>query len=247
MAIVSLDIITGSIPDNKNLVSVDYIISTDGTFSGDDKVVEVLKDTTNLTGREFDLDFDSYDIFYGRVVLNFNASGSDNYVNKTIILTRDGDGFSHNNSVVVTPKLTITTDIRNAELGGFTVEGSEFMLFLGIGGHKHTSWSIKNTSNEIIWSRKNDEVNLTKIRIPNDILKTNKHYIIEAVYTAVGNQRSNAGKLLIKTMGKSNLSKVITGADKRVSSEDYLELKSSYDDLLTIIVNNLALGNDLNG
>jgi len=247
MAIVSLDIITGSIPSNKTIVSVDYIISTDGTFSGSDKVVEILKDTVNKNGREFDLDFDSNDIYYGRVVLNFNTSGSDNYVNKTILLTRDGDGFSHNNSVVVTPKLTITSDIRNSELGGFTVDSSEFMLFLGIGSHKMTSWFIRNTNNEIIWSRKNDEFNKTKIRIPNDILKVNKHYIIEAVYIATGNQRSNAGRLLIKTMGKSRMSDIITSGDKRVSSDDYIELKNSYEDLLTIMVSNLALGATLDG
>lgn len=247
MAIVSLDILTNMVPTSKTIVSVDYIISTDGTFSGTDKIIEILKDTVNLTGREFELDFDSNDLYYGRVVLNFDNTGTDNYVNKTIILTKDGDGFSHNNSVIVTPKLTITSDSNNSELGGFTINGSEFTLFLGIGGHKYTSWYIRNTSNKIIWSREKDEHNLTEIRVPNNILEVNRHYIIEAVYVSNGKQKSNVGKLLIKTTGVSELSELISGGDKRISSDEYKEFQKEYEKLLTIVVSNMALGTQLDG
>lgn len=247
MAIVSLDILENMIPASKTVVSVDYIISTDGTFSGSDKIIEILADTVNLTGREFELDFDSNDLYYGRVVLNFDNTGTDNYVNKTLVLTRDGDGFTHNNSVIVTPKLTITSDSNNSELGGFTIKGNKFVLFLGIGGHKYTSWYIRDTKNKVIWSRELDENNLTEIRVPNNILEANRHYTIEAVYIASGKQKSNTGKLLIKTTGLSELSELISGGDKRISSVNYLELQNNYDELLTIVVSNLALGTELDG
>ena len=245
MAIVSLETRQDSLPSNKTVISVDYLISTDGTFSDDSLVVKDIKDNVNLKYKEFELDFNTYDIYYGKVVLNFNSDGSDNYADRPVIITRDGDGFSHNNSIIVTPKLTLNSDMFNCALGGFTVNSSEFVLFMGTGSHKFTDWVIKDTAGDVVWSRKTDKFNLTSIRIPNDVLKVNRHYLLEAVYVASSNQRSNTGKVLIKTMGKSLKSDIIAAGDKRPTSEEYISLQESYEDLLELTVNTLALGGSL--
>jgi len=242
MSIVKISIKSLTLPKDKNLVSVDYQISNNGRFEDEDIIINIEKDDVNLTGREFDLDFNNNDIYYGRVKLNFNSSGDDYYLSKPIVLTKNGDGFSHNNSIIVTPKIEITGDVKNAPLGGFTIKGSEFILFSGVGEHKYTDWVIKDSDGNVRWSRKGDKHNLTSIRVPNDILKLNRHYIIEVVYVSSGNERSNKGKLIIKTSGESDYSEIIGFNSDVLNSAKYDELEATYLDLLEYIVNRLALG-----
>ena len=94
MAIARLNVKSISLPKNKNLVSVDYKISTDGTFIGADVIIEVLKDTVNLSGMEFDLDFNLYDVYYGKVILNLNANGTEAGQSKATIIVFD-DAWNH--------------------------------------------------------------------------------------------------------------------------------------------------------
>lgn len=245
MSIVALSIRSLTLPKDKTLISVDYQISNDGTFLGPDLVYNIDKDTINKTGREFDLDFNVYDIYYGRIKLNFNSTGTDFYLGKPVVLTRDGNGFSHNNSVIVTPKLTITSDIQNCDTGGFTINTSDFVIFTGNGNHQHSNWVIKSSNGDTLWERLKDKNNLTSIRIPTGTLDLNRHYIIECVHVSDGNQRSNKGKLLIKTTGNSVNTTVIKAGDKRPTSEEFKDLQIAYEDLLTMIVNDLALGGNV--
>jgi len=242
MSIVEMSIRSLTLPKDKSLISVDYQVSNDGTFSGNDLVIDIKKDTVNKTGREFELDFNVYDIYYGRIKLNFNSAGTDYYLGKPVVLTRDGNGFSHNNSIIVTPKISITSDIHNCETGGFSIDTSDFVIFTGIGNHHHSNWFIKSSNGDIVWKREKDKNNLTSIRIPTETLDLNKHYIIEVVHVSDGNQMSNRGKLLIKTTGTSVNTTVIKAGDKRPTSEEFKDLQLAYNDLLTMIVNDLALG-----
>jgi len=244
MAIIKLAIRSVKLPSKKTLKSVDYQISTDGQFTDKDFIVNIQKDKKYLTGREFDLDFTVQDIYYGRVRLNFNEEGEkeDYYQGRPVIITRSGDGFSHNNAVIVTPSLSIDCDVNNSELGGFNVTASDFILFSGVGDHKCTNWFVRDTNGTVKWQREQDDANLTSIRIPNDVLDGNRHYTIEAVYISTGNQRSNIGKLIIKTMGKSRHASTVDYGDVRTSSKEMKELQEGYDELLEVIVNAKALG-----
>jgi len=243
MAISSISIREITLPKDKRVVSVDYQISSNGKFIDDtDIVIDIVKDTENLNGREFDLDYTVHDIYYGRIRINFDVDGNSFWGwCKPIVLTKKGDGFSHNNSVIVTPVLTITSDINNCELGGFTVNSNDFILFTGVGFHKYSNWYIKDINDRTIWEREIDKHNLTSIRIPNDILDTNKHYVIEVVYFSNGNQRSNTGKLIIKTSGDSKLAEIVEYNDPRPTAEAYKDMQDTTDGLLDLIVNHLAL------
>lgn len=242
MAISRLTLKELVLPKNRTLVSVDYKISRNGQFGLNDLVVNIVKDTVNLQGREFDLDYESNDVYYGKIRLNFNSSGSSYYEGRPVAMTKNGDGFSHNNAVIVTPSVSINDSVNNSELGGFTVTTGEFILFSGVGNHKYSSWYIKDTNGNKVWSKENDKYNLTKIRIPNNILTPNRHYSIEVVYFSDGNQRSNTGKLLLKTMGKSILVNIVEYGDTRVSSETFRETRTQFHLLLDRLVNSLALG-----
>lgn len=248
MTSIKLNIVSPPIAKDRTLESVDYIISTNGIFNSDDIVKEELKDIVNLTGRTFELDFDIQDVYYARIVLNLvdKDNKKSRLIYRTLVVTKNGDGFSHNNTVIVTPTVNIE-NASNLGLGGFDIKGSEFVSYSGSGSHKSTTFRVVSTSGKIMWERVRDEYNLTGIRVPDNVLDSNRHYIVEVIYFSNSNQPSNAGKTIIKTLGKSHLVTKVKASSAINNSEDYVELESAYLELLSIITNHLALGKTIDG
>jgi len=240
MAISNVSIRSIKLPSNKTLKSTSYQVAYEPSFTDEVIVKDIDKDEVNLYSMDFELDFDAHDLYFARVKLNFD-DGTFYGWTKPIVLTKDGDGFSHNNIVIVTPKVSITTDKNNAELGGFKIEGSEFILFSGVGSHKYTYYTIKDTTGATVWERKVNDNNLTSIRVPNDVLKVNKLYTAEMVYVSDSNQRSNAGKLFFKTTGHIVEDNEVAFGGKDETSQRFRELETAYEELLEYVVNNLAL------
>ena len=203
MDVINLSLKSIKLPADKTLESTSYQVATNGLFRDSDLVTDIERDTENLTDIDLELDFTASDVYYARVKLHFNDDSFYGWT-KPIILTKDGDGFSHNNTIIVTPKVTITGDANNCQLGNFKVNAGEFVIFTGSGYHARTTWTIKDNTGGTVWEVKRDEHNLTEIRIPSNILKPNKIYTLEATYISNNNMVSNPGKLLIKTTGKSD-------------------------------------------
>ena len=81
----------------------------------------------------------------------------------------DQDGFKLDNVVVTTPyvkeDLTITSGVNVLyNTAKFTISG--FNVILGAGKHGYTTWTIRDTNNNVIFNRKNDKDNLTDIEFP---------------------------------------------------------------------------------
>jgi len=160
---------------------------------------------------EFNLDFEHFDMYFVTYKL-FYSDGNNSGWAKPLLITRDTDGYSANDVEIITPKLSITTDPNNAELGGFMVNTTKFDTFFGNAVHKFTTWRIRDYTGNIVWEKAMDDVNLTSIRIPNGILDLDSVYTIEAIHFSNGNVPSNPGRLFIKTKGEySEVEKVMFG------------------------------------
>ena len=235
MDVINLSIKSIKLPADKTLKSTSYQVATNGLFRDSDLVTDIVRDEENLTNIDLELDFTASDVYYARVKLHFDDDSFYGWT-KPIILTKDGDGFSHNNTIIVTPEVTITGDVNNCQLGNFKVNGGEFVIFTGSGYHARTTWTIKDNTGAVVWEVKRDEHNLTQIRIPSNILKPNRMYTIEVTYISNNNMVSNPGKVLIKTTGTaSNVDDLSFGGIRPIVAENE-DLKEALDYTLAELV-----------
>lgn len=120
----------------------------------------------------------------------------------------DQDGFKLDNVVVTTPyvkeDLTITSGVNVLyNTAKFTISG--FNVILGAGKHGYTTWTIRDTNNNVIFNRKNDKDNLTDIEFPLRWFDRNKLYIVEAKFITDTNGHSRYGKILFNREILENL------------------------------------------
>ena len=182
----------------KDAEKKDDIIKASGVDA--DNVIET--DTRDLLKVfEFNLNFEDHDVYYVTYDIWHNDLTHAGWARPNMV-TRDTDGYSNNDVEIITPKLTVTTDPNNAELGGFNIKTTEFQTFLGTAKHKYTTWIIEDYTGNVVWKRQRDSVNLTSMRVPNNILNIDNLYVIKAIQFSNGNVPSNPGKLIIKTKGE---------------------------------------------
>lgn len=196
----------------KNAEKKQDIIEASGV--SEDNIIEV--DNRDLLREyEFNLNFEKSDIYYVTYNIWYNDVTSAGWARPNMV-TRDTDGYSANNVEIITPILKVNTDPNNAELGGFNIITTPFRTFLGTAKHKYTSWYIEDFTGNVIWKRERDSVNLTSIRIPNNILALDSIYTIKAIHFSDSNVPSNPGKLVIKTKGElSEVEKALFGASAK--------------------------------
>jgi len=209
------------------------------TGVSDNDVIEV-DDRDKLRLYEFNLDFENNDVYFITYDLYYNDVTHSGWA-RPLMVTRDTDGYSHNDVEVLTPILSVTTDPNNAELGGFMVSTTPFRTYLGTAIHKYTSWYIEDYTGNVIWKREKDDVNLTTIRIPANILDINSLYTIKAIHFSNGMVPSNPGKLIIKTKGEiSEVEKIIYGNQRPVitgGKASMEELEEAYTELFNKYIN----------
>ena len=243
MDVINLSIRSIQLPSDKNLKDTSYEVATTALFKDDDIVFSSENDEDNKYDIDVEVDFTENDIYYARVKLHFD---DDTYYGwtKPIVLTKDGDGFSHNNTIIITPKVTVTGDPHNCQLGGFRIKGGEFVIFSGSGYHARTTWTIKDNFGEPVWEIKRDEHNLTEIRVPSNILKPNRIYTVEVTYISNNNMMSNAGKLIIKTTGDAgNLEELRFGGLRDLYGKNK-DLEETLEFVLEELINIRALEDD---
>ena len=129
MDVISLSIKSIKLPADKTLVATSYQVATNGLFRDEDIIIDIEKDEENLTNIDLDLDFTISDVYYARVKLHFDDESFYGWT-KPIILTKDGDGFSHNNTIIVTPEVTISSDPNNCQLGNFKAKAESLLYSL---------------------------------------------------------------------------------------------------------------------
>ncbi len=228
------------LPTNIIHISTSYQVASNPLFDSNDIVFEVLKDSVNLESIVVELDYNIHEIYYARLKIHFDDGSSYGWL-KAVAMSKGSEGFAHCNTIINTPIVTTDTDANNAKLGNFNLMSSAFTIYSGTGEHSSTTWSIKDLAGNLLWERKDDKHNLTRVRIPNESLDSNSIYTVEVVYRSKNNVISNKGKLIIKTGGASKLVEVLdtqpiaVGGDCSVDGEDF-------DCLLEMVVSNTAIG-----
>ena len=211
----------------------------EATGVDDDDIVEV-DNRDKLRLYEFNLDFEKYDVYFITYDLYYNDVTHSGWA-RPLMITKDTDGYAHNDVEVLTPIVSVSTDPNNAELGGFTISTTPFRTFLGTALHKYTSWYIEDYTGNVVWKREKDDVNLTSIRIPANILNVNSIYTIKVIHFSNGLVPSNPGKLIIKTKGElSEVERIIYGNQRPVitgGKASMEELEEAYTELFNKYIN----------
>lgn len=233
------------LPTGSTVVSVNYKIATTQLFDVDDIIYDVTETVTGEISKLFDLDFDVVDIYYTQLILTSNLGKV--YTTRPMAITKDGNGFSYNNTVIVTPNITISSDNDNCELGNFKIKCADFVAYSGVDAHYTTTYTIKTITGKVVWEKKADKNNLTEIRVPSNTLESSTAYVIEVKFRGISKQYSNAGKRIIKTIGKAPEVELIASNSKLTQTKSYVELRDERDLYLDIIINHLALGNSIEG
>ena len=214
---------------NYDILSVRYIVSTDPTFLDVTKeisnVVKLKADSTMLK-HTIDYEFTTDNPVYSKVIYTYPSSNEESTVCRC---NPDQVGFSFNNNIISTPEVSIAnhTSHNNIPTGGFTIEVSEMLMFMGHGEHTSTSYRILDSGNRVIFNSPKDEFNLLSIAIPEDTLKENSLYTIEVVQHNNYDSESYPSILAISTTGMYGLFHILEDTlflyDKGISTFSYYQ------------------------
>ena len=162
---------------------------------------ESLEDTTNLLDYYVTKTIEKDEIVFARAKIHF-SDGTEGAWSRIITVSGNQKGFKLSSTIVITPTLDVKSSVFDIINNGFEVNGSPFKLYAGIGKHKYTTWELTTILGEVIWSRINDDENLTSIFIPKGKISDDKYYLIKATYITDTNTKSNPGQLVINSKMK---------------------------------------------
>ena len=226
MAIYRLKLENINFNNNLTCNKVRYEIFDSSDLTPESLIKSIDRVDSNRYVLEVDLDFNNKDLLYCVSTLYF-TNGKHYTLPYPTVITKDGNDFTHNDSVILTPKITIDDDLTKTRLGNFTIYSSDFVLLTGNGSHKYTSWKITDSKGKIYINKEKDYKNLTSLRVPDNSLDPNKLYIVEVVYISSNGDMSNKGKLLFKTTTNNDLD-----FDSLYDLDKY-RLRLEYNKLLT--------------
>lgn len=156
-------------------------------------MVESLNDTVNLLEYKTNIDIDDNTPLYGRHMMHISKNGVPVQVTWSRICPFNSNmkGIKINNFMVRTPRIEAT--VKESALD---VVGNNFSMFSGTGDHYSTHWALRSSYGEDVFVRNNDRTNLTTLHLDN-IIESNKAYVVEAKYVNEFNNESFRGKDLI--------------------------------------------------
>jgi len=180
--------------DGKEVVSVSWQVATDPELNN---LKVDLQESEYINSITVNLPIDDGSVYYFRRKLHYD-DGSDSGWSRIGVITKDSKNFVFTNTIVNTPKIEVETPGDNASLGGFYINTSDFSLFTGVGNHMLTEYVIEDSEGNTVWNYKT-KTYLTRVRVPIDILRPNRVYLVKARHLSTTGVYSNFGKYVIKT------------------------------------------------
>ena len=155
-------------------------------------LIENLKDTYNKLDWFTVVDIKDTELVYARAKYHFSVDGNEVESEWSRVIPIDGrtSGLKLDANVILTPEVDIEFEEEFV-----TIKTTDFEVFSGPNVHKATTFKIKNSDNEPIFSRESDEDNLLDITIDTPF-KKGKIYNIEAKHINTYNVGSNYGRKL---------------------------------------------------
>lgn len=173
--------------------STSWQISETKDFSGE-LFAESLTDTINLLEYRVMNTIDEDQVVFARAKIHF-SNGTESEWSRVITVSEDQKGFKLSNTIIITPEAFIKSSLLDVIENDILVETKEYSLYAGTGKHKSTSWEVTTLLGEHVWSRKEDEDNLTSIIIPKGKLVNNKFYVLKVMFHSETNANSNPFRL----------------------------------------------------
>lgn len=184
--------------DNYNINNPIYILDTNYKING--LVLDTATDKY-IVDLELSLDQEDGVIFkyrYGMENTNKpNVSGNLNDYTFTEFsvptsLYGNQEGLKIEGMLVLTPEIEVKERIGTLSGDLLEISASEFVSPLGLCKHKYTNWKVIEVSDtkNVIYSRKDDDINLNKLTLPLSKFDTTKLYVIECSYLSDTNIES---------------------------------------------------------
>ena len=162
-------------------------------------IVSNLKDTVNLTSYNITIaDMTEETEIYARHKLHYEINGQEFDTGWSSVINMKGDqeGFRVADVIIQTPELRAKRRAEGIYRNYLEVDATSFMLFLGYGEHKSTSWRVTDSDNKVIAEVKRSVDLLNKVVFPIDDWDPSKVYIVQCQYHSTTNADSLWGKLI---------------------------------------------------
>ena len=162
-------------------------------------IVSNLKDTVNLTSYNITIaDMTEETEIYARHKLHYEINGQEFDTGWSSVINMKGDqeGFRVADVIIQTPELRAKRRAEGIYRNYLEVDATSFMLFLGYGEHKSTSWRVTDSDNKVIAEVKRSVDLLNKVVFPIDNWDPSKVYIVQCQYHSTTNADSLWGKLI---------------------------------------------------
>ena len=195
----------------------------------DQLIAQSLDDTTNLLEYRPDVDIIENGSVYARVKYNFHNTVDDTYSSsnwsKIIPINSTQKGIKMSGTVIATPSVKVNITYNGVSFSNLILESNEFKLYSGAGNHSSTTWKISDIAGNVLWSRENEEVYLTKIEVDSSFIEPDKIYMVTVEYNSDVNVSSLQGKALVNTnTNKNNLFSLKMIGDFVNDRKTYFEL-----------------------
>lgn len=161
----------------------------------DELLINKVADTTNLLSYRDSIDITPYDTIYVRTKYHFNDNKTSNW-SRVTSLHGDQVEIVLSDVIIQTPVVDLKIDFKNNMDGELLITSSPYSLYTGAGVHKYTTWTITTADNEILYERKMDEDNLTKLVLTAKDVDFSKVYVIKVRYHSDTGGESNEGRFV---------------------------------------------------
>lgn len=183
------------LPESQNIehTSTSFVIGNKPDLNKDENIIEKKeKVTDNKLVCYFDVDIDYDTIVFVKCKYHFTMDGEEveSDWSRVVPVNSLQTGIKLSSSIVKTPSVSI-----EEEHGLIYIKTSDFRMFSGPGAHHSTDFKITDTDGFSVFSRENDQDNLTSIYIK-DQLEDGKIFAVQARHTNSTNNTSYFGKTL---------------------------------------------------
>lgn len=200
---IRIKAVRSTLPEQLGLthISTSYLVATDVNFRN--IILNVEKDTVNLQELRAELNISDNDNVYIKFKFHYTDNKESSW-SRVITLKGSQKGLAFSDTIVATPKLSLSKDVLSDGTYTLKIETSNFSMFAGGGDHESSSWAIEDSDKKVIYSRSRDEDNLTSITINSSLLEQNKAYRITVVHHSSTKANSNAGSLIFTNYVNEN-------------------------------------------
>ena len=189
-----------ALSENVTLISTDWQVATDISFSPDSIVEETLGDTVNTTTKMYPTVLDPGKKYYARCRMLL-STGYTAWGNIDVFTPEDVDDSDlalDIPTVVMHPTITTNSDPANHARFGITISVSGFSV-VGNSDLESVTYIIETIDGEHVWSSIDNSFNKESIDVLGYILKPDTGYVIKAQFKSTTGDYSQLASLPIVT------------------------------------------------